>query len=193
MTSTPGADWHTQADCGRLGDPELWFPKGTTGPYALQTDEAKAFCRDCPVALTCALWALETRPQDGIFGGLTPLQRRRISRRTVEHGLAERQVKDLVKAAWFRDTRDPLVDTYLARTIQGDRGHVWWRGTKTSVTAAGVTVTPAQLAFMVGHNRAPDGPVKAICGTPYCVAAEHLADGAMRGARRAGRRMSAAA
>lgn len=178
ITTDHAPDWRARADCRKAGmDPELWFPRGTTGPHVLQADEAKAFCRECPVAMTCALWAINNRTDDGIYGGLSEAQRRGIIRKGP---LTNDQITSLVQAAWQRDTRDRLVDTYLARTTQGDNGHVWCCGTKTSVTVAGRVFTLAQLAFHVGHGRAPQGIVKATCGRPYCVAAEHLADGAMR-------------
>lgn len=187
MTETRGIgqprayDWRDDADCRKPGmDPELWFPAGTSAPYVLQMVEAKAFCYECPVALTCALWAIEHRMSDGIFGGLTESQRRKIQHKRSSERLTSQQTVELVHASWRRDARNRLVDTYLARTIQGDDGHVWWRGTKTSVTTAGRTFTPGQLAFEVGQGRAPEGPVKATCGQPYCVASEHLADGRMR-------------
>ncbi|WP_327376232.1 WhiB family transcriptional regulator [Streptomyces sp. NBC_01216] len=171
-------DWRTQADCQRPGtDPEWWFPKGTTGPYLDQADDAKAFCRECPVALTCAQWAIRERISDGIYGGLTEGQRLTIARKG---DLTGEQITKFVQAAWTRDTRDPLVDTYLRRTIQGDDGHVWWTRAVTSVSVAGRCYTPAQIAFELKHRRRPEGHVKAFCGQPYCVAAEHLGDNLTR-------------
>jgi len=179
ISTDSAPNWRDQADCRKPGmDPELWFPKGTTGVHALLADEAKAFCHDCPVAMTCALWALERRLSDGIYGGLTEAQRHRILRKGSDVNLVAE-----VRAAWTRDTRNRLVDAYLGKTIQGEGGHVWWRGTKTSVTVAGRTITPAQLAFEIGHGRPPEGHVRAGCGMTSCVAAEHLTDSRIRWAR----------
>ena len=189
MSSTRGIglprnpDWRDQADCRRPGvDPEWWFPKGTTGPDAIQADDAKAFCRECPVAVACARWAITQRVTDGIYGGLTELQRRRIGRLADEKHLTSQQITDQITATWERDARDPLVEAYLRNSIQGDDGHVWWRQQATSYTLGGRCYTPAQLAFTIGNQRAPEGHVKATCGQPYCVAAEHLADSRMRAA-----------
>jgi len=177
-------DWRDQADCRRPGtDPEWWFPKGTTGPYVGQADEAKAFCRECPVALTCARWAITQRVTSGIYGGLTEKQRYTIGRKADEQHLTAAQVDDLVQAAWDRDVRDPLVEAYLRRSVQGDHGHVTWAGRSKTYTVASRVLTPAQIAFEIGHGKPPQGPVKPTCGLMGCVAAEHLADSRMRAAR----------
>ncbi|MER8233520.1 WhiB family transcriptional regulator [Streptomyces sp. NPDC094049] len=172
--STPAiVDWRTRASClGR--DPEAWFPRGTTGPFVVMAEGAKRICRACPVAITCVTMARKTGATDGIFGGLDPDQRRTVARRAAKSGLT---FAASVRAEWARDVRRPLVDTYLSRTVQGDDGHVWWRGQKTSYSIAGRVLTPKQLGFEVGRERAPDGHVKAACGQPFCVASEHLTDG----------------
>jgi WhiB family redox-sensing transcriptional regulator len=175
--------WQTQADCRRPGyrGTDHWFPKGfTTRKDREQTDDAKATCRACPVAMQCATTALEQREEDGIFGGLEPAQRRSIRRRIARGTLQESQVTQDITATWTRDALGPLVNAYLANTIQHDGGHVVWRGRKTSYTVAGRVFTPAQLAFEIRYSRQPQGHVKATCGEPYCVAAEHLADSLMR-------------
>ncbi|WP_282698046.1 WhiB family transcriptional regulator [Streptomyces sp. CC208A] len=174
-------DWRARADCRRIAAPDWWFPKGTIGAKdRAQAADAKAICRECPVAMQCATWALDQRHTDGIFGGLDVGQRRSINRRASKEQYTDAQVADAIRATWATDTRDPLVDIYLNLTIQRDHGHVVWRGRKTSYTVAGRDFTPAQIAFEVGYGREPQGHVKAHCGEPYCVAVEHLTDGAMR-------------
>ncbi|MGW4850195.1 WhiB family transcriptional regulator [Streptomyces sp. NPDC004288] len=178
--STP--DWRTQADCRRTGrNPDWWFPTGTkTRKDREQAADAKAICRECPVAMHCATWALRRREEDGIAGGLDADQRRSIRRRVLKEHLSVQQTRDVIRAAWAKDAQGPLVDTYLRSTRQGNDGHVWWRGLKNTYTVAGRVFTPAQLAFEVGHGRAPQGQVKSICGEQFCVAYEHLTDGVVR-------------
>jgi WhiB family transcriptional regulator, redox-sensing transcriptional regulator len=79
--------WHDDAAC--LGyDPELFFPIGTTSPYALaQIAEAKAVCAVCPVRTACLEWALGRGPDGrvragyGVFGGLDEDEREALLRR----------------------------------------------------------------------------------------------------------------
>lgn len=67
-------------------DPELHFPPGYTGAAAQrQIAQAKAVCGGCPVLARCCEWALANPEMttDGITGGLTPDERRRL--RLAEH------------------------------------------------------------------------------------------------------------
>ncbi|MFK0112508.1 WhiB family transcriptional regulator [Streptomyces sp. NPDC091217] len=74
------ADWRAFSAC-RFEDPDLFFPSGTTGPAALQIEEAKAVCRRCPVMETCGDWALASGQSDGVWGGMSEAERRRVQRR----------------------------------------------------------------------------------------------------------------
>ncbi|MBZ6231421.1 WhiB family transcriptional regulator [Streptomyces olivaceus] len=73
-------DWREHAAC-RTEDPDLFFPIGTTGPAALQTEQAKAVCRVCPVREQCLRWALDTGQTLGVWGGTGELERRALRRR----------------------------------------------------------------------------------------------------------------
>ena len=73
-------DWRHSALC-RDEDPELFFPIGTTGPAAMQIEEAKTVCRRCPVTTDCLTWALETSQDAGVWGGLSEDERRALKRR----------------------------------------------------------------------------------------------------------------
>lgn len=72
-------DWREHAAC-RTEDPDLFFPIGTTGPAALQTEQAKAVCRTCPVREQCLRWALDTGQSIGVWGGTSELERRALKR-----------------------------------------------------------------------------------------------------------------
>ncbi|MET9993975.1 WhiB family transcriptional regulator [Streptomyces mutabilis] len=73
-------NWREHAEC-RTEDPDLFFPIGTTGPAALQTEQAKAVCRRCPVREQCLRWALDTGQSIGVWGGTSELERRALKRR----------------------------------------------------------------------------------------------------------------
>lgn len=68
--------WTVDAAC--IGSkPELWFP-----PVGAIGHEALKICAVCPVRQVCAEYALTApRDPDGIWGGLTPNQRRELRQR----------------------------------------------------------------------------------------------------------------
>lgn len=71
--------WTQRAAC-RDADPELFFPVSEVGPGAVQVAEAKAVCAACPVREACLAYALDDGLDDGVFGGLTPTERRTLRR-----------------------------------------------------------------------------------------------------------------
>jgi WhiB family redox-sensing transcriptional regulator len=68
-------DWFDDAAC-RDTDTIVFFPTSDA-----QAAEAKAICASCPVREECLEHALETRPADGVWGGLTAIERHRVLRR----------------------------------------------------------------------------------------------------------------
>ncbi|MGP4000076.1 WhiB family transcriptional regulator [Streptomyces sp. 8N706] len=74
-------NWRQSAAC-RDEDPELFFPIGTSGPAALQAQEAKSVCEHCPVTEQCLEWALRNNQDSGVWGGLDENERRTLRRRT---------------------------------------------------------------------------------------------------------------
>ena len=61
--------WRDHAACLNE-DPELFFPIGNTGPALIQTEEAKAVCRRCEVIEDCLSWAMDSRQEEGVWGGI---------------------------------------------------------------------------------------------------------------------------
>ena len=72
--------WRDHAACLEE-DPELFFPIGNTGPALLQVENARTVCHRCEVAQTCLNWAVESRQQDGVWGGQSDDERRALKRR----------------------------------------------------------------------------------------------------------------
>ncbi|WP_432031514.1 WhiB family transcriptional regulator [Streptomyces antibioticus] len=73
-------NWRESAEC-RHEDPDLFFPIGTSGPALLQTEQAKAVCRRCPVREACLDRAMNTDQTLGVWGGTSESERRAIKRR----------------------------------------------------------------------------------------------------------------
>ncbi|MFI7361614.1 WhiB family transcriptional regulator [Streptomyces sp. NPDC050149] len=74
-------NWRMLAAC-READPDLFFPIGSTGPALVQTEDAKAVCRSCPVRQECLRWALDNGQDAGVWGGLDETERRALKRRS---------------------------------------------------------------------------------------------------------------
>ncbi|MEU1184629.1 WhiB family transcriptional regulator [Streptomyces sp. NPDC005820] len=72
-------DWRQHAAC-RHEDPDLFFPIGTSGPALMQTQQAKAVCRRCPVRQQCLDRAMDTDQTLGVWGGTTEAERRALRR-----------------------------------------------------------------------------------------------------------------
>jgi WhiB family redox-sensing transcriptional regulator len=66
--------WRKQAACKGL-DPEIFYP--VTDEEVL---DAKAVCEGCPVRTPCLEHALGLREKEGVWGGATDKERRRIIR-----------------------------------------------------------------------------------------------------------------
>ncbi|MFC5212521.1 WhiB family transcriptional regulator [Streptomyces coerulescens] len=92
-------EWRDRAIC-RTEDPDLFFPVGNSGsvPTLIQTDEAKAVCRRCPVREQCLDWAVDAGPMDGIWGGTTAQERDRSGRRGgITPSRPRREVRSVVR------------------------------------------------------------------------------------------------
>ena len=69
-------DWREDAAC-RSSDPDVFFPDGED---VVGIAQAKAICAACPVREDCLAFAVELNQTDGIWGGRTPAERRRLRR-----------------------------------------------------------------------------------------------------------------
>jgi len=66
--------WRDRAACRGL-DPSIFYP-----PSEEEVEPAKAVCEDCGVRQPCLEFALTVREREGIWGGATERERRRIIR-----------------------------------------------------------------------------------------------------------------
>ena len=86
QTQTFDYDWRQDGAC-RGADVNVFFPE-TEDDEAVAP--AKAICASCPVRVECLEFALATRQDDGVWGGLTETERRRLRRRRREAARAGR-------------------------------------------------------------------------------------------------------
>ena len=74
MTAPAIAIWRKRAACRGI-DPEVFFPASDE-----DADEAKEICAVCPVREACLEHALASREREGVWGGCTERERRRMVR-----------------------------------------------------------------------------------------------------------------
>jgi len=68
--------WRLQAACRGL-DPSIFYPSTDDESDA---DQAKAVCDQCPIRQACLEHALTRREREGVWGGATEKERRRMIR-----------------------------------------------------------------------------------------------------------------
>lgn len=68
------ANWRHRSACRGL-DPEIFFPAADE-----EADEAKEICAVCPVRQMCLEHSLAAHEREGVWGGLTERERRRVLR-----------------------------------------------------------------------------------------------------------------
>lgn len=114
-TTATGDNWRHRAVC-RDENPELFFPPGNTGLSLLQIEEAKTVCRRCPVVTECLKWALGTRQEAGVWGGVSEDERRALLRG--RHHIGDPAVREAVRTVRV----DHGIRTERIRTLAG-AGH----------------------------------------------------------------------
>lgn len=80
MNGPRSTEWMTGGLCAQT-DPEAFFPDDgvTAGP-------AKRVCMACPVRTECLAYALAEGLHHGVWGGLSPKERRAVAARTTAVG-----------------------------------------------------------------------------------------------------------
>ena len=74
MSITVENGWRQRGACHGL-DPAIFFPDSEDS-----ASPAKEICAACPVRVACLEHALASREKDGVWGGTTDKERRRIIR-----------------------------------------------------------------------------------------------------------------
>jgi hypothetical protein len=94
--AAPTIDFHGRGAC-QDEDPELFHPIGGSKEARQQAENAKQVCRRCPIRTRCLEWALETRQDEGVLGGLTEEERRAIHRRRPRYQFQRRAAENIIK------------------------------------------------------------------------------------------------
>lgn len=66
--------WREHAACRGI-DPDVFYPVSDE-----EAEPARAVCEQCPVRQACLEYALTSREREGVWGGATERERRRIIR-----------------------------------------------------------------------------------------------------------------
>lgn len=85
--------WQDEALCREVGV-ELFYPEDDGEYYRTLLDTAKAICGECEVRLPCLAYARDRDERHGIWGGMTPLQRRRLARAPPTPASSDQQTDD---------------------------------------------------------------------------------------------------
>lgn len=72
--TTITTSWRDKAACRGL-DPDIFYPVSDE-----DAETAKGICAACPVREACLEYALANRERDGVWGGATERERRRLIR-----------------------------------------------------------------------------------------------------------------
>lgn len=167
-------DWRESA--AYLGREDDMFPDNSEAGIA----SAKAICGPCPVRDACLADALRTGDNHwGIRGGLKPEERRKLAK------------GDSPRPPRLQARPESLADAFRRRTTRTGDGHLTWIG-DVHIKFEGERYTAFQAAFIVGHGREPEGPVRRTCSTE-CFRSDHLTDAVIREAKSKGRKAKAAA
>jgi WhiB family redox-sensing transcriptional regulator len=87
--SRASLSWHERAAC--IGLPlELFFPIGEVNSPSSHIARAKLVCGRCAVVSECLSAAIRTSEPEGIWGGLTPAERKALQRRRSANELSGR-------------------------------------------------------------------------------------------------------
>lgn len=74
---SPPVAQHPDRACNGV-DPQIFFPERETNGGTVSYQTALKVCRRCDYQQECADWAIQTRQAWGVWGGTTPVDRRKI-------------------------------------------------------------------------------------------------------------------
>jgi hypothetical protein len=187
------ADWRAEGAC-RGSNNDAWFPN-RTNVHGIRA--VKDVCFACPVMFQCAQFALSTRQDEGVWGGLSEGQRTTLVKK---HRTGAFDSLDTVRGLVLNSLRQELNPIHSLRDLWDDRthdlpgGHIGWKGDSGSFSFDGHVYTPKQLAFLLDRGHKAVGIVRRLpdCPVTECVNPRHLADNEERWRRKKAEELAAA-
>lgn len=61
--------------------PDMFFPETNEDNAVKMYTLARILCKSCPIVTHCLEYALDTEQTEGMWGGLSPVERRRLLRK----------------------------------------------------------------------------------------------------------------
>jgi WhiB family redox-sensing transcriptional regulator len=80
--ATPDLEWREAGKCRHL-PADIFFPQD-----GVRVEVARQICADCPVKEPCLEYALANRISEGVWGGSSERQRRRLARQRRSRALS---------------------------------------------------------------------------------------------------------
>jgi len=96
--------WVRQAACYGV-NPDVFFPEDNN-IHTSNKDEAIKICQSCPVRLDCLIWSIKSGEDNGIWGGTSAKDRRRL-RRHYPNGMTREQMVQFLDINVEQYDREP--------------------------------------------------------------------------------------
>ena len=90
MNDLTAPDWTDAAAC-LYWPGDLWFPTGY-GHTPPDWDQPRGICSTCPVQAECLQLAIDNGEPEGMWGGLTPDERKRLGAKNRRNGAGPKQL-----------------------------------------------------------------------------------------------------
>ena len=102
--------WQDQSACGGE-DTNLWYPEKGQSP----SKKAIGLCYSCPVKEACLEYAIENEERFGIWGGLTPNERKKIVNERLRRNLNGKPTAGMHSVAYAESRDFPVAELPLGR------------------------------------------------------------------------------
>lgn len=111
-----GLDWQERAACAGADTEEFYPEKGGNSGAAKRICNGTEDQPACPVRMECLHWAIEHKERDGIWGGMSEMERRSYARGESRIPSPRSDLVGMRFGSW----------TVLAPAAPRANGHMWW-------------------------------------------------------------------